>query len=115
MRGARRAAAWIVIVASLGAVVGAFFVWQRGQDQGQDVRSAVGTGNPYDLMEWVGPNKDLDSLLAESEVVVVGRFVEVGEVKIVFPTGYNPNDGHLPAGQSPRRGRVARTLPRSAT
>lgn len=101
MRGARRAAAWIVIAASLGAVITAAVVWQRDRDRGDNASLAARTGNPYDSVDWVGPNKDLDSLLAESEVVVVGRFVEVGEVQIVFPTGYNPNDGHLPAGQSP--------------
>lgn len=101
MRGARRAEAWIVLAASLGVIVTAAVVWQSDRDQGQDPSAVARAGNPYDFMEWVGPNKDLDSLVAESEIVVVGRFVEVGDVRIVFPTGYDPNDGHLPAGQSP--------------
>ncbi len=100
-RWARRAVPWVFLAASLGVVLTAAVVWQRAGDQGQDSGSDTRTGNPYDLMDWVGPNKDLDSLLAESEVVVVGRFVDVGEVQIVFPAGYNPKDGHLPAGQSP--------------
>ncbi|MEP0767597.1 MAG: hypothetical protein HRF45_13810, partial [Fimbriimonadia bacterium] len=90
--GFRTSLAYRGTLTALGLVLSISAVAMTGLAIRQYQSSAGPLPYAEGYVNWVGPNESLDSLLSESELVVIGRITGIESVDVVYPNGYDPND-----------------------